>query len=244
MDETAADSDTGDETDDSSTSMKGLKAAGSIWITGGSFSINSVDDAVHSNASITINGGTFEIATGDDGIHADETLTVTDGTIDISVSYEGLEALGVCIEGGDISLVADDDGLNAAGGTDSSGTSGGSSSSNGSISISGGNLHITASGDGIDANGSLTISGGTFIGTGGSGMAQSFSASEQGVVAVSAGTQEAGTTVTLTDQDGEELLSSTPALSFDVVILSSPDLVSGERYTLTVGSSSEEVEAN
>lgn len=75
-------------------------------------------------------------------------------------------------------------------------------------------------------------------------MAQSFSASEQGGVAVSAGTQEAGTTVTLTDQDGEELLSSTPALSFDVVILSSPDLVSGERYTLTVGSSSEEVEAN
>lgn len=288
-DEAAADSDTdtdtGEETDDSSTSMKGLKAAGSIRISGGSFSIDSADDAVHSNASITINGGTFEIATGDDGIHADETLTVTDGTIDISVSYEGLEALDVCIEGGDISLVADDDGLNAAGGTDSSGTSGGrdgmvpggrggmgggSSSSNGSISISGGNLHITASGDGIDANGSLTISGGytvvegptqgdtstldydtsatitggTFIGTGGSGMAQSFSASEQGVVAVSAGTQESGTTVTLTDQDGEELLSSTPALSFDVVILSSPDLVSGERYTLTVGSSSEEVEAN
>lgn len=160
--------------------MKGLKAAGSIRITGGSFSIDSADDAVHSNASITINGGTFEIATGDDGVHADETLTVTDGTIDISVSYEGLEALDVCIEGGDISLVADDDGLNAAGGTDSSGTSGGSSSSNGSISISGGNLHITASGDGIDANGSLTISGGTFrrirygtelqrLGTGGCG---------------------------------------------------------------------------
>ncbi len=271
--------------DDSSTSIKGLKSAAEMLISDGSFTINSADDSVHSNASITVNGGIFEIASGDDAVHADETLTITAGTIHITESYEGLEAVHIKVQGGDISLVASDDGLNAAGGTDSSGTTGGrdgmfgggpgggggmSSSSNGSITISGGTLHINASGDGIDANGSLTISsgytvvvgptqgdtatldydttamitGGTFIGTGASGMAQTFSDSEQGVVAVSVGNQSAGTTVTLTDQNGNTLLSVTPELSFAVVILSSPDIVSGETYTITVGSVSGEFEAS
>ena len=271
--------------DDSSTSMKGLKSAAEMLISDGSFTINSADDSVHSNASITVNGGIFEIASGDDAVHADETLTITAGAIHITESYEGLEAVHIKVQGGDISLVASDDGLNAAGGTDSSGTTGGrdgmfgggpgggggmSSSSNGSITISGGTLHINASGDGIDANGSLTISGGytvvvgptqgdtatldydttamitggTFIGTGASGMAQTFSDSEQGVVAVSVGNQSAGTTVTLTDQNGNALLSVTPELSFAVVILSSPDIVSEETYTITVGSVSGEFEAS
>jgi len=35
----------------------------------------------------------------------------------------------------------------------------------------------------------------------------------------------------------------TPELSFAVVILSSPDIVSGETYTITVGSASGEFEA-
>lgn len=93
------------------------------------------------------------------------------------------------------------------------------------------------------SDGSIVISGGTFIGTGASGMAQTFSDSEQGVVAVSTGSQSAGTAVTLTDQEGNTLLTCTPEESFQVVILSSPDLVSGETYTVTVGDTSGEVEA-
>lgn len=78
--------------EEDSTSIKGLKASGELIINAGTFSINSADDAVHSNTSVTIRGGEFEIATGDDGSHADETLTVSAGTIQISESYEGLEA--------------------------------------------------------------------------------------------------------------------------------------------------------
>ncbi len=165
-------------TDESSTSMKGLKATNSLLISGGDFTINSADDSVHSDVSVIINGGTFTIASGDDAIHAEDTLTVTAGKIDISESYEGLEALHIDVQGGDIKLRASDDGLNAAGGTDSSGTTGGRdgmfgggkggmgggfggmSSGNGSIVISGGNLYINSSGDGLDANGTLEISGG------------------------------------------------------------------------------------
>ncbi len=276
---TASESDSDSE---DSTSMKGLKADGAMLISAGTFSIDSADDAIHSNTSITVNGGTFEIATGDDGFHADEYLTIVSGTINITTSYEGLEALHVDIQGGDITLVASDDGLNAAGGTDSSGTTGGrdgmfgdggwgsgTSSSDGTIVISGGTLYINASGDGIDANGTIEISGGditivgpttgdtatldydissvitggTFIGTGASGMAQTFSDSEQGVIAVSVGSQSAGTTIIISDSDGNVLLEYTPELAFQVIIFSSPDLVSGETYTITAGSVSGESEA-
>ena len=269
-------------------SMKGIKAANSILISGGTFQIDSADDSIHSDVSVTINGGTFTIASGDDALHAEDTLTVTAGKIDISESYEGLEALNIKVMGGDIKLVASDDGLNAAGGTDSSGTTGGRdgmfgggkggmgggfggmSSGNGSIVISGGNLYINSSGDGLDANGTLEITGGyavvvgptqgdtatldydksgiitggTFIGTGASGMAQTFSDSKQGVVAVSVGNQPAGTQITLKDKNGNTVLEHTPELNFAVVILSSPDITKGETYSITVGSQSGEFEAN
>ena len=281
-------------TEESGTSMKGLKAANSMLISGGSITINSADDAIHSDVSVIINGGTFTFASGDDAIHAEDTLTVTAGKIDISESYEGLEALHIDVQGGDIKLVARDDGLNAAGGTDQSGTTGGrdgmfgggpggmgggrpgggfggmSGNSNGSIKVSGGTLYIKASGDGIDANGtveitgghttvvgptrgdtatldydvSATISGGTFIGTGASGMAQTFSDSEQGVIAVSVGNQFAGTEIILKDTSGRTLISYKPELDFAVVILSAPDIVKGQTYTITIGSQSGEFEAS
>ncbi len=113
------------DTASDSTSMKGVKAGGELLISGGSFTIDSADDGVHSNSSITVSGGSFEIAAGDDAFHADETLTVAAGTIRITESYEGLEALDIDIRGGDIALTAGDDGLNAAGGVDSSGSMGG-----------------------------------------------------------------------------------------------------------------------
>ena len=265
--------------EDDSTSMKGLKAAGDLTIVSGTFQIDSADDAVHANASITVRGGTFDITTGDDGMHADDTLTITDGTITISESYEGLEALHVDIQGGNITLTSSDDGLNAAGGTDASGTEGGrdgmfggggrSASSDGTIIISGGILNINASGDGIDANGTIevtggytvvcgptqgdtatldydaaaSISGGTFIGTGASGMAQTFSDAQQGLISVSLNAQTEGTAITLTDQDGNEIISYTPELSYAVIILSSPDIISGETYTLTAGTVSGSVTA-
>ena len=139
-----------------------------------------------------------------------------------------------------------------------------SGNANGSIKVSGGNLYINASGDGMDANGTLEISGGytvvvgptqgdtatldydtgavitggTFIGTGAAGMAQTFRDSEQGVIALQVGSQGAGTEIILQDQEGNTVLSHTPELNFAVVILSSPEMVKGETYTITVGTQS------
>ena len=270
------------QTDENSTSMKGVKAGGDLTIQNGTFQINAADDGVHSNTNLTVSGGSFHIATGDDGFHAEETLTVTSGEITITESYEGLEGHHILVSDGEIDLIARDDGLNAAGGVDSSGMGGrdqmfggpggpgGMGRGDGSIVISGSTLYVQASGDGIDANGTLkitggsttvcgptqgdtatldydvsaTISGGTFIGTGGSGMAQSFSNSGQGIIALRVGNCTANTQIVLADASGNTILSVSPKLDFAVVILSCPAIVKGETYTITVGTQSGAFQAN
>lgn len=127
-------------------SCKGLKASGdrateaglepAITITGGTFTLNTGDDAVHSDAYATVTGGTFSIRTGDDGMHADTSLTIgseggyeRDPDITINSSYEGLEGGTVYIYSGRQYVVASDDGVNAAGGS-SSGTDPGAGGGN------------------------------------------------------------------------------------------------------------------
>ncbi len=151
--------------DQDNTSTKAVKAGLLLNIQGGSFVIDSAEDALHSNGDLTISDGTFSIGAGDDGIHADNAVTISGGDIDIQQSYEGIEGLSIDIQGGNISLIASDDGLNAAGGNDSSGFGGRGgdmflSEEGACITISGGKLHLSASGDGIDSNGDLRITGG------------------------------------------------------------------------------------
>ena len=282
-------------TDTDSASMKGIKAATGRLLSGGSYTIDSADDALHCDSATVIRGGSYTIATGDDAIHAETALTIADGSIDISTSYEGLEAQDVAVLGGSIKLVATDDGINSAGGNDNSGNGGrdemapppggnpppgghggmggpgGMPAGNGTVLIAGGTLYIKSSGDGIDANGSVTITGGhttivgptqrdtatldfdrsciitggTFIGTGSTMMAQTFSeGSTQGVFAVTCGSQQAGSAITLQNAAGETVIDYTPDLPFGLVILSSADIVAGEIYTITVGQTSGTFEAN
>ena len=73
-------------------------------------------------------------------------------------------------------------------------------------------------------------------------MAQTFSDSTQGVIAVNAGQRAAGMLITLTDQKGNTVYTS--ELDFNVVILSSPDIISGDTYTITIGSDSGEFEVS
>ncbi|MGM9635480.1 MAG: carbohydrate-binding domain-containing protein [Candidatus Avispirillum sp.] len=241
-------------------------SGGSISVLGGTFEAASGDDGFHADDTLTVTGGNISISECYEGLEALH-LDISGGNITLSASDDGLNAAGGTDSSG---TQGGRDGMFGGGFGGRGGGGGGmSSSSDGTIVISGGTLYIKASGDGIDANGSLTISGGfvtvvgptqgdtatldydtegiitggTFIGTGASGMAQSFSDASQGVVAVSVGNQSAGTAVTLADKDGNVIISVTPELSFAVVILSSPDIASGESYTLTVGSASAEVTA-
>lgn len=164
----SATQDTTTDTTTDTPSCKGLKAGTTLTVEGGTFTIDSADDALHANGDVTVYAGTYQLHTGDDAMHADNALTIQGGDISIPQCYEGLEGLTVTVAGGRIALVADDDGLNAAGGQDQSGFGGPgsfgqdnfSTQSQAAVTISGGTLYVQAVGDGLDSNGSLTVSGG------------------------------------------------------------------------------------
>lgn len=266
---------------DSGTSMKGIKSGSGILVSGGTITIDSADDSVHGAGDVMINGGAWNISSGDDGLHSDATLTITACDMTIHEAYEGIEGAYIYIQGGTVWMNCSDDGLNAAGGVDSSGSSnrdggfgGGMGSSDyGYIEISGGTLTIYSCGDGLDSNGDLLISGGytyvtnprsgdvsvldsqnspvitggTYIGLGiSSMMVQTFSAasSTQAVIACTCGTQAAGSALTVTDSKGNEILSLTTEYSTYLLIISTPEIVSGASYDISIGTVSGTVEAS
>lgn len=157
------------QTADTTESAKAFKSASLITIDGGSFNIDSADDAIHSNSDAEINSGSIVISSGDDGIHADDALMVNGGDIKINKSYEGLEGTAVTVSGGKIDITASDDGLNAAGGKDGSSMGGRpgentfNSNSSAQINITGGYILVNAGGDGVDSNGSVSMSGGVLL---------------------------------------------------------------------------------
>ncbi len=157
------------------TSAKGIKGVVSVIIDGGDVSVNSADDAIHSNGSIIINGGAFNISSGDDAVHADASVEISGGDFNITKSYEGIESAVITINDGDIRIVSSDDGINVAGGNDASGMNvrpgqGGrpgqdtfATSGNYWLYINGGYIAVNAAGDGIDVNGSVLMTGGDVI---------------------------------------------------------------------------------
>ncbi len=148
--------------------QKGLKAVNDISIGSGAFMIETEDDAIHSNDYVGIKTGTYEIFSNDDGIHADAEIVIDGGAIDVEKSYEGLEAARVTINGGDISLVTRDDGINIAGGNDNSsqnrpGENPFSVSENNILTVNGGTVYINSTGDGMDSNGYIYINDGSVV---------------------------------------------------------------------------------
>lgn len=155
-------------TEEDSLSQKGIKADGTITINGGTFVTDTVDDSIHSNSDILISSGQFELRSGDDAIHSDTAVTIQNGDFTIAYCYEGIEGQSVTIDDGTFDITSVDDGINAGGGTDSSGFGGArpdqeqfTSSSDCFITINGGDFVIVSTGDCVDSNGALTINSGT-----------------------------------------------------------------------------------
>ena len=249
----------------SGVSAKGLKSGSGLTLNGGVYTLDCCDDAVHTNGDLLVSGGTFAVKSGDDGFHADGTVSVTGGEIRIDRSYEGIEGSGVDISGGTLRIVSDDDGINAAGGADQSGVGpwmdAFTPSPDCRILISGGVVTVNASGDGIDSNGSITVSGGELyvsgpensgnsaidcggaaVVTGGivaaagaGGMAQNFGGdSTQGSILLNLSGFTTGP-VALKDASGNTLVSFSPEKSYNCVVLSCPEIADGETYTVEAG---------
>ena len=173
----------------SADSCKGLKASSTITVKGGQLTIDSADDAIHTNEYVYLLGGVIDINTGDDGAHADTSLYVGEEnaengklTLNVDSSYEGLEAGTLYFYSGNVNVNASDDGINAAGGSSSGsdpgqggndrfnpggggrpgrpGSQNQGSTGDYSINVYGGKIYVNCNGDGLDTNGNLNISGG------------------------------------------------------------------------------------
>lgn len=131
------------------------------------------------------------------------------------------------------------------------------------ILITGGTININADGDGIDSNGYLgiaggsvyvlgpsnngngaldygiyaTITGGEMVAVGGSGMEQGFGDESTQCSAFVNFDEwiDVGETITLTDSNGNKLLTYKADKKFDSVLISTSDMKQGETYTLTAG---------
>ena len=131
------------------------------------------------------------------------------------------------------------------------------------ILITGGTININADGDGIDSNGYLgiaggsvyvlgpsnngngaldygiyaTITGGEMVAVGGSGMEQGFGDESTQCSALVNFDEwiDVGETITLTDSNGNKLLTYKADKKFDSVLISTSDMKQGETYTLTAG---------
>lgn len=255
-----------------SESCKALKAGKDITILGGDFNIDSKDDSFHSNSTMSINAGKMNISSGDDGFHADEVLVISEADVVISNSYEGIEADVIVIEGGNIDITSTDDGINAANGN-STGSMDPNDTSNSTsvLYITGGTMVVNADGDGIDSNGTITMTGGnvivygpendgngffdydiSFVVTGGelmaagsSGMLQSLSdeTKQAGLAVVFDSSYDAQTEVVLKDSAGNTISSITPPKKFNAVMFSNSELKEKEKYEIYVnGESIKEIE--
>ncbi len=236
-----------------------------IGITCGKDGIQADNDDDPTQGYIYISSGNVTIDAGDDGITATSTLQIDDGTINIRNSYEGLEGQNIIINGGDISIVSSDDAVNAVSETSSDAMS---SDGTSSIVITGGSVYVKSEGDGIDSNGSFemsggtltvmgpsrggngsldvngtaSITGGTVVMAGTSDMAMNFTNANQGAILINTGSQSEGTEITVTDSSGNVIIQATADCSYQTVVISSPGLVKGNKYTVSAGSFSETVE--
>lgn len=244
-----------------------IQGKDSVCITGGNFILKSGGDAIKASNDtdenkgyVVIDGGTFSLQADDDGVHGESGLLIQDCKMDILSCYEGLEAKTIEMNGGEIEIVASDDGINAAYST---------SEENCNIGITGGKLTITAGGDGIDSNGNLymvggevyvngaargadsaldcsveaVVSGGTMVALGTSEMAMGFSEnSSQCFIFYNMEKQAAkGDVLQLLDKNGNVLLTYSSVNAYNSVLISSPALVADGTYTIICGEQEAEI---
>ena len=74
------------KTDDST---KGSTSGVITVLEAGTVTVDSSDDALHSNGSTALSGAKVSVASADDAVHAEDELVISAGTVDVTSSVEG-----------------------------------------------------------------------------------------------------------------------------------------------------------
>ena len=223
-----------------------------LLVNGGSITALTQDDGLHADGILAVYGGTVAVTESYEGFEA-ESIHIAGGIISLTSGDDGINAAG----GNDQS------GFGGPGGDRFHGSDGSC------ILISGGELYVNAAGDGMDSNGDLCITGGkitvegptdgtngpldysgsggitggNLLVTGSAQMAQSLYPQGQGVLFTTFAMQPGGTPITVCDAAGNTLLTATPAKDFASIVVSSPEIQSGETYRITAGDFTAELPA-
>ncbi len=139
------------------------------------------------------------------------------------VDEETAAAHAITVNGGNIYLSVGGDGID----------------SNGSLTITGGNIVIDgpeSNGDGpLDSQGTMSVTGGEIITVSSAGMMQLPQNPEQNIIKVFFDEQgAAGDKITIKDSDNNELMTHTATGKYSALVYSSPELADGKSYSIYV----------
>ena len=186
--------------------------------------------AIKAAGELILKGGKYSLDSADDTIHSNANITISDGEFTLASGDDGIHAdSATTISGGTIDITESYEGIEGL-----------------SIDITGGETYVSGptnyGNSALDYNGTGTVTGGIFIAAGSSGMAENFGdSSTQGVMMVTVNSQAAGSAVSLSDSSGNELVSWTPEKEYTSVIISCPEITTGQEYTLTTGSDTTQI---
>ena len=246
----------------------GIVGKDDLKIVSGTINVTSANHGIQGKDTISIKDPTITISAEKDGLNSNGTVSIVGGNVNIAKSNEGIEGQVINIAGGETNVTSTDDGLNAASADTDLSEDPMAVDENAIINISGGKLTVDTdnNGDGLDSNGSINISGGetyisgpttdgntaidfgsecvvtggTLVAAGSTGMVEAMSEnSTQAVMTVNASSDNG--TITVTDKSGNKIVEYTPNKTYACMIISSPELKVGETYTVTCGSTSEDI---
>lgn len=233
---------------------------GFLAINGGTISLAAGDDALHAEGDLAITGGQIDVTASVEGIEG-ANIVIAGGQTSIVSSDDGVNAT-TGASAGTQPAPGQGAGPGAGASPGSGGAAGAMDADDGSqLIISGGTLSMEVAGDGLDSNGTITmtggevsvagptrndngaidsssfdISGGTLVAAGSSGMVVTPSSDGQGWMAINLAV-DAGQTVEIASGTAS-LLSHTLTMPATSIIVSTPGMTNGETYQVSVDSAS------
>ena len=232
-----------------------------------SITLTSTDDAISATTDVTVKDTTLTITAGGGqanatveeqappgqestadsstpspkGINAGVSYTQDSGKVTVNAADEGLQAPFINVAGGELSIAAGDDGINASNGDHviEGHENADSESDDGSVlTISGGEVEVSyASSDGIDSNGSAYVKGGIVVVSGQAGAmdgAVDANGESQLVGVTGSPSVSAGDTLTVSDASGSQVASL--KVDFTAEAITVLGLKEGQQYTVATSS--------